>query len=1209
MNIAFEQSADKTVGRIARIDIFDKDIHGMEQQAYRFDDVRGSLIFSESKIELGMNKGETVSGSFSAEEQNGLIMEGYVYSSSFRMHIDNPEINGDNIDISYTFDSHGMNAGDVLKGNFNFVTNRGEFLLPFVVMIQKECITSSMGTIKNLFHFANLAKSEWNEAVDVFYNPNFEDILTGNDARYRSLYRALTVKGNKNCNLEEFLIGINKKQKIEYIVDEDFLQWVNPGDATATVKIERNGWGYSLMAVRVIGDFIKTDKERITNSDFENDVCYLQVTVDPQALHSGKNPGKIVLKTVYEEKEIMVEAVKNTFSKKTALTHRKKVKFSLTRFYIDYTVKKINIDKWLSMTDELLTHRVDIDDDDLANSLMQVHSLIMQERFNEAKWILDKRVRNRIEEANNELYCYYLYMNALYSADDYYTKDIVDQIQSIYNNDRGNWRIAWILMKISDDLRKSVSKRLAFALEQISMGCTSPIIYLEALKAMSESPALLMHMNPEEKKVILFGAREGILTKDVMAQVSYVIMKCKNYDPTFVRIMRHIYEKTGSDESLQAICVQLMKGGKVGTEYYSWYSEAVERNFPLTKLYEAYMMSMDLRKDEPIPKRVLMYFSFQSELPPKQNAYLYAYIVKNMDSIQDIYLACKESIDRFVIKQLYAGRIDRNLAYLYSRIVLEEMATEDNMKQFATVVFKHAITVEDPNCVNVVVVDDRLREEKVYPIAGGCAYVALLGNEYTILLEDSIGNRFFTTKQYQTERFFMPGRVLGRMDNYNIDSVEYNLFISEDWPEFLTVTDQTYDRYRYLEKCDKVVDSYRGMLKMPLIRYCMEKDDSATVDDLLKSVQYDDIGYKDYNELIRTMLIRGLYDLAKEFVIYYGPENIEPKILVRITGRLLEREGCVESDAMTYMLMSAFERGKYDGAGLEYLARFYKGPVKILRNIWKAAVNFYIDTYEICERIILQTLKTGAFIGEEAEVLRQYVENGARTEVEMHYLSYFAHEYFVKGRPLDDYIFEEIERLYNMDETVTEVCMLAWLTYIAQLRKKGTAIDDGQIGVVQNFIWQLVIKQGIVFPFIAEFKDISAVAAQISNKTMVEYRGTPETKTVINYFISKDGAESEGYSREDMSDMYGGIYVKSFLLFFGESLQYYITEEKDGEPQFTESETVSITETLGDSNSDRYTLVNDIAVADSLKDYETTARLLEEYKYKEYLVNNIFVSQ
>ncbi len=1179
----------------------------MEQKTYQFDEVRGNLIFSETKVELDIVTDEVISGSFIIEEQDGLDMEGYVYSSSFRMHINNPEITDSRTQIDYSFDPKGMNMGDVLKGNFYIVTSRGEFVLPFVAMKQRSILDSSLGQIKNLFHFTNLAKSAWDEAVEIFYNPEFEQIIKGNESKYLNLYRGLKVKGNKNANLEEFLIGVNKKQKIEISVDQTDIRLANLAEDTeVSVNIRKNGWGYTIVNIEVWGDFIRVDRSFLKEADFEGNECKLSLEILADKLHSGKNPGRIILRSQYDEICIDVEVLKsNLFKKNLVAQKQKRVTYALTRHYLDYTVKRINLSKWIMLTDELLAGS---SKDNLVYSLMQVHSLLIQERYNEAKWILDKRVVDNIEEADNDVYCYYLYMNALYTNDDYYAKEAAEKIRSIFDQDRTNWQIAWILIKIDEELRRSASKRFAWAVEQVRMGCISPVIYLEAIKALSESPSLLRHMDREEKQIILYGAREGILTPDIMAQVSYLVLKAKNYDSKLLRIMKYIYEKSKSDEALQSVCVQLMKGGKTGPQYFEWYEAAVDKNFPLTKLYESYMMSMDLRRDDPIPKRVLMYFSFQSELPPAQNAYLYAYVVKHRHELAEIYLTYRDSIDRFVLKMLYEGRIDHNLAYLYSNIVLEDMLTEDNLRQFSKILFKHCITVEEQDIVKVIVVDNRVKAEMVYPVENGRAIVGLLGNEYTVLLEDYHGNRYYSTREYDTEKFFVPGKILYKMENTVSDDMLFDLFLCDDSPEFLIVTEKNVDRYRFLESCEAITDEYRGLIRLPLIRFYLEKDDHANVDEILSHIEYDDVNYKDYNEIIRVMLIRGYLDKAASYTICYGTDNIEPKLLVRLAERIIERDGMYETELLTYMLISAFERGKYNEVGITYLSKYARGPIKKLRNIWKAASNFDIDTYEVCERMILQTLKTGAFIGEEAKVLKAYVDGGAKTEVELHYLSYFAHESFVHGRVVDRYIFSEMERIYKVEGSLTDICMIAWL------QNEATHMNSYELTyerreLITEFLRILMVSKQIVFPFYEAFKDISANAAQVANRVIVEYKGTPDVKTVINYVISKEHEEAGGYSREDMTDMYGGVYVKQFLLFFGETLQYYITEETGNGPQLTESGTISKNDAMAESTGDRFSCVNDIAIAHTLKDYDTAFKLLEEYKYKEYLVDSIFTPQ
>ena len=121
-----------------------------------------------------------------------------------------------------------------------------------------------------------------------------------------------------------------------------------------------------------------------------------------------------------------------------------------------------------------------------------------------------------------------------------------------------------------------------------------------------------------------------------------------------------------------------------------------------------------------------------------------------------------------------------------------------------------------------------------------------------------------------------------------------------------------------------------------------------------------------------------------------------------------------------------------------------------------------------------------------------------------------------------------------------------------------------------------------------------------------EYKGNPESSVVIHYIINREEEENGDYVREEMKNMYGGIFVKEFLLFFGETLQYYVTEAHSNKEQLTESGTIQKSDALSDGASDRYAMVNDIAIAATLKDYSTARELLEEYAKKEFMTESLF---
>ena len=77
-------------------------------------------------------------------------------------------------------------------------------------------------------------------------------------------------------------------------------------------------------------------------------------------------------------------------------------------------------------------------------------------------------------------------------------------------------------------------------------------------------------------------------------------------------------------------------------------------------------------------------------------------------------------------------------------------------------------------------------------------------------------------------------------------------------------------------------------------------------------------------------------------------------------------------------------------------------------------------------------------------------------------------------------------------------------------------------------------------------------------------------------------------------------------MFFGECLQYYITEEMNGVEQLTESGTVQKSDIVDQENESRYSLINDIVISKALEDFDTMESLLEEYYRKDYLNSRLF---
>ena len=77
-------------------------------------------------------------------------------------------------------------------------------------------------------------------------------------------------------------------------------------------------------------------------------------------------------------------------------------------------------------------------------------------------------------------------------------------------------------------------------------------------------------------------------------------------------------------------------------------------------------------------------------------------------------------------------------------------------------------------------------------------------------------------------------------------------------------------------------------------------------------------------------------------------------------------------------------------------------------------------------------------------------------------------------------------------------------------------------------------------------------------------------------------------------------------MFFGETLQYYIIEERDGEEQLTESATIRKNDIGKEILESRFSRINDLVISQTLEDYSTLDTMLEEYYQADYYADYLF---
>ena len=1250
--------------------------------AGKFEYDNGSISLSESRIELTVHPGDIAEGSFVIQGDPGRYTEGYLYSSDYRMSLSQEKFTGVGESIGYSFSAEGMDEGDVLSGVITIVSNQGESKLPFSVMVAYTTINSSIGHIRNLFHFTNLAKSDFHEAASVFYDPAFPRILTGVDAQYLELYKGLSTRYGDEESVEEFLVGIHKKQKATYIIDEDRIQISDPvTDAQYRLIITKNGWGYTHLEIETEGDFLWVEKTLLQEEDFAGNRGEVIFQIITKRLHTGRNIGKLRFREgdqVIELPVVVGMKVENRPMPEQRRNRKRNIA-DLLRHFLAYRTRQMDRATWRTASAGILSAMTKEDEQDPLPKLYTVQLRITENKANEAGWLLDQARINILQSDDRDpsLWCYYLYLTTLLRGEPDYVEQVAAEVESYYQKDPENWKLGWFLLFLSGELNSSMSKRWMFLRRLLEQGCTSPLIYVECWLMLQSEPSLLMEVSECEARVLLFAARYELMTQEVIEQLHYLLPRSPISVSRKLDILYAAFGTSGDDTTLTDICSLLISEDRKDEKSFLWYERGVERNLRINKLYEYYMYALDIREERELPQVLFMYFGYDNMLDARHTAYMYANLFKRRNELAQIYADHKDSISKFVLDQLRKGRIDENLAYLYQEFLSVSNLDEELRSKLALLIFAKKLETTKENAVAAVVCQPWMEKEKIYPIVDKETVIICFEENVTILLEDERGRRFVPEgNEITVTAFFKKNSLERELAQTDFTSLGLQLHQCNPRQEEVVIRSDNAERYRVIATSDNVETKMREQVKLRLLQWDEKNGWTDSSEEILNSCNPELEDADGRKTLLSLYASRGRLREAVDMIRKYGYQKIDPATIYKIAAKWIENNkmpepfaapknkqktieivgggigdtqplstvetlardpmmpGLFEQTFLTpeepeedpdktqplpdleralrsktpkeplllYLCHEAFMKGQFDHETLQYLLDHFDGPTRELRDIWKEALGDLPSVAQISEKLIIQMLYTGFFVGEKMAIFASYMNEKPDPDVKKAFLDQCAYDYFVKEKLTEEELMRYFEHEME-DGTETDlICKLAYAKYYgehpAALKKKDTAILET--------VMRDLILQEIYLPCFAAFLELFDFLEEYRDKTVIEYKAHPSSVVQIRYVIGHGTDNGEDYHVRNMKDIYGGVCTAEFVLFFGEKLMYYITEEKDNVQELTESGTISHSEMHSKSENSRFGLLNDIMISETLQDYDTMNDMMDEYIRTDYLQENLF---
>ena len=1169
--------------------------------AGRFNGTKPILAFSEETIDLSVIEGRSEAGSFVIESTNQIKICGIVYSTNPRMECLNPHFEGEKVRIRYQFNSKGLTEGDACEGKFVIVCNQIEYSLSFCARITRLYAEASTGAVKSLDDFTRLAASNWDEAYHLFYNRNFLNTIPYDNVYERLTYEGFACARPSGQNMEEFLIGVNKKKPVSISVDkseEIFMASKEPQSGCFTIT--KDNWGYTEIRLRTDCEFIKLSKPVLTHDDFIGKTYLYEYIIDASAMHAGRNFGRIYIDGVYQSFTIDITAgVRDDDDSISGIAVTKDIKecmVGIMELYTSFRLKRIVTGVWANETISILNHLHALMPDEHMYELMKAQAFIINRQRQEAKWILDD-FKHSNPDKKAPIWGYYLYLMTLLEREPSYIDNMTHEVELIFYENPDSVLLFWVLLFLRNQYFDDNAGKLKDIKYWVLRGCSSPYLYIEAYYLISQDPYLIKELSVFELRILSWAVKKKALTKELAGAIFEAVDLAGGFDNRVYELLTAAYEICPEAEYVGIICSYLIKGHKNDTCFHKWFELGIENKLRLTGLYESYLITMDDRQISPVPKIIKMYFSYDNKLPYRKLAVLYNNIIAAKETEPEVYHKYRKAIGRFAMDQAQLRHIDDNLAVLYEDMLELGFINEDLSAAFSDIIYTHKLIVFDKRIVRAIIYQNEMKEPQIVPVTDQCAYFELFSNDYVILFEDSRGYRYVKSISYRLQRLMDAEKYLDRCISLSPDRPQYIVSHFKNVRDYSDFTKGDLKLFKPVFYSESFSDSYKAVMGYRILKYCQLHDYEDYVRPFLQSIDFD-ILQKDARKYLIDMLVSNrLYEKAYDMAMEYGIDMLAAASQVVLCENALKVQH-VDDDFMVQLAISAFKTGKYSDLVLKYLCENYTGPTDELINLWHAADKFSISSMKLDERILEQGIYTQIEPEKISDIFLEYYKRAGNDKLILAYISLVAHGYLHSGGCKADFIFDIIEKRFIGNRTLNDACQLALLKHFAEK----TDITQAELEI-EDTLLKYYIYNNMYFDFFARLDYRLLKKYFIYDKAFLQYESTPGTHVVLHYSRDEDGEE---FNSEDMVEMYDGIYVKAFVIFFGELIRYYITEEHDNSIEVKESNRLTCSNIPGDNDHSRYNLINEMIISDTLSDETTLKSNIDEYKRLDAATKQLF---
>lgn len=1161
------------------------------------------VILSEKEILVKAKEGESYKGELFFGAEDNSKVKGMMFSTNRRIVLAKDQFSGNTVYIQYGIDTSGLCAGDTCTGEIVISSNLGEYRIQVKVTVLDKEVKTSQGDIKNLNQFTELARADYHEAFRLFTKDAFRKLLQGEDEQYTALYRGMAQNPVTYQNMEEFLIGAKKKEAVELSVDKSVKELLRMESSTKdSLFIYKNTWGYTRIEIEVEGDFLEVEKKVVTTEDFIGSVYGLEYVILREKLGKGKRRGRIIIKTVYGTQVFEICASASRDYEINTRNFENKIKQSMLRDYLELSAGKIQYREWREQIFANLEELKSAGCFTTIHQLFESYVYFAEDNMLkalEALWLLKGREFGEHEAQEQGLYLYLAKETQLLVGEE---ANISEQMQSLYRKNQESILLLMLLLRVDEEFANMPVKQLFMLERQFDMGSTSPFLYLEAVRILVKDESHLKKLSAFMIQTLAFAAKYNMLNQELGMRIAYMSTHEKKFKNSIYRILVACYEVYSGKDILEAICKLVMLGQPDRKEYFKWYALAVEQGVRITRLYEFYIETMGKNYQEPLPRPVHLYFSYNNTLSSRKKAFLYAIIIRNKAADKHTYESYREEMETFTAESVKAGKINEDYAMVYQEFLME-LPDKAMGEAAAKAAFTYRLYCDDPKVRNVIVCHSAFEKEDIYPCNDNIAFINIYTEDAQIIFEDAKHRRYVATVAYNLQKLMDEKAVVSQCMGLDVTHDGLLLHVCGSKITKTKVDIHNLGCFQHLAESGAFTEEYKQEARRKLLQYYDLHAGNDTLNDYLKAIDYHQFYKVDCVLLIDILIRRGFYQEAFSLVCEYGYEKIDVVNLFKLCRRVILDMEFIENEELLQLAYHVLSKSKYDEVILGYLRDSYIGPVDTMITVWEKLRGFQMDTYACEEEILLMAMYSRVYRPKLSRVLEGYIRNRGKESVVAAFITFLAYGYFLGDIRIDGFVLHSLESTFQRGWEMDIICSLALLKRYRFCKKLTGRQKKNVIEILAG-----CRKQGLRFAFFTELPKECTKSFQLEDRIFIEEMIHPKAKVTLHYAIERSEEGSDGervFLSEPLKKHYHGIFNREFLLFYGESLTWYMTITLDETIRQTEPQTVNM-DTVTMEGKTKYQMLNVMLANRRLGKDQALDAAMEKFLGYEQITEHIF---